>query len=390
MSLFKKVRESIYKAKDNLRNGVFNGIPYAYPKLNEYLCSIDRGTCIGVLGGTGLGKSKWVRYTFLYSIYKFHKETGYKCLVPFFCLEDSKERVMNFVICHYLKEVHNISITVKELNSRGREMPDFVKQHLDEADKYFEDFETIVKFLDSETEPTKLYKICEKIALRLGKPYVYYEDIEGEQIKQIGYQSDTHVIAIFDNMSNIDMEDEDGNEQQAILKFCKEYMRGRLCNFFNWTCVMVMQLDFESERASFSKAGEINIAKLEPSLASIGDSKRASRAFHLIFSLFSPHRHDIMAYPKPTKERADEYYRIDLLGNRFRSLRVIKANDTDVGMRIGLLFDGVGEIFTELPPPSDKIGMAKIYEKFNAKEKFTKSNAVIQFEEVKGDEGLPF
>ena len=384
--LFKKVREKIYENKENVRKGIFNGIPYPYPKLNEYLTSIDKGTAIGVLGGTGLGKSKFTRYTFLYSVYKFYKETGYKCKILFFCMEDSKERTMNFVICHYLKEVHNITITNKELNSRGRELPDFVKQHLDEAEEYFKEFEQIVTFIDGVTEPTKLYKICENIAMKLGKPVSYVETVEGSEIKQTRYESDVHVIAVFDNMSNIDMDDEDGNEQQAILKFCKEYMRLRLCNFFNWTCVMVMQLDFESERASFSKAGEINVAKLEPSLASIGDSKRASRAFHLIFSMFSPHRHDIISYPQPTKANPDNYYRIDILGNRFRSLRIIKANDTEVGMRVGLLFDGVSEIFDELPTPTDKDALEKVYNTFGDKSKFKNKKQLVM--DVPDD--LPF
>jgi hypothetical protein len=387
MSLFNKVREQLFKNKENAEKGIFNGIPYPYAKLNEHLVSIDKGTAIGILGGTGLGKSKFTRYTFLYSIYKFYKETGYKCKVLLFCMEDSKERTMNFVICHYLKEVHNIIVTVKELNSRGRILPRFIKEKLLEAEEYFNEFEQIVTFVDGITEPSKLYKICENVAVQLGTLKPYKEIVEGVEIEQVSYQSDTHVIAIFDNMSNIDMEDEDSNEQKAILKFCKEYMRLRLCNFFNWTTVMVMQLDFESERASFTKAGDVNVAKLEPSLASIGDSKRASRSFHLIFSLFSPQRHDIISYPQPTKLNPDNYYRIDILGNSFRSLRVIKANDTDVGMRVGLLFDGIGETFTELPPPTDHESLAKIYEKFNNKTKFTKTTNIVIEQEP--DE-LPF
>lgn len=385
--LYTKVLDNIRKNKQAIKNGISNCVPYPYPKLNEYLVGMEKGQAIGILGGTGLGKSKWARYTFLYSVYKFYKETGYKCRILFFCLEDSKERTMNFVICHYLKEIHNITITYKELNSRGRELPDFVLSALEEATKYFSEFEKIVTFIDGETEPTKIYKICENLALQLGNIEIYYEDVEGGKIKQTSYTSDTHVIAVFDNMSNLDLETGDNNDQQAILKFCKEYMRLRLCNFFNWTCIMVMQLDFESERASFTKAGEVNVAKLEPSLASIGDSKRASRSFHLIFSLFSPQRHDIVSYPQPTKLNPDNYYRIDILGNRFRSLRVIKANDTDVGMRVGLLFDGIGETFTELPPPTDKESLAKVYEKFGNKDKFTKTNNIVIQEAT---EELPF
>lgn len=385
--LFKKVREQIYSNKDNLKKGIFNGIPYPYPKLNEHLVSIEKGQAIGVLGGTGLGKSFFVRYTFLYSTYKFYKDTGYKLKILFFCLEDSKERAMQFVICHYLREVHNIFITIKELNSRGRELPDFVKQKIDEAEVYFEDLEKIVTFIDGKTEPKELFTICKNVAMKLGSLETYTEDIEGTQVKQLKYTSDTHVIAIFDNMSNIDMSVAENSEQEAILKFCKEYMRLYLCNLFNWTCVMVMQGDFESERASFSRAGEINIAKLEPSLASIGDSKRASRAFHLVFSLFSPHRHDIVSYPLPTRANPDNYYRIDILGNKFRSLRIIKANDTDVGMRVGLLFDAIGGTFSELPPPTDKIGLSRVYEKFGSKDKLKQQTEVVAFDDP---DKLPF
>lgn len=388
MSLFEKTLERVEVNKYNLQKGIFNGIPYGYPRLNEYITSIDKGQAIGVLGATGIGKSKFTRKTFLYDVYKFYKETGYKCRVLFFCLEDSKEKTMQFVMCHYLKEVHDITITIKELNSKGRELPNFVLEALKKGKEYFKEFETIVSFIDGVTEPTEIYKICEGIAKKLGKTESYIENIEGEEIKQKRYVSDTHVIAIFDNMSNIDMGDEDGDEQKAILRFVRTYMRLRLVNFCQWTCIMVMQLDFESERQSFGKDGHTNVAKLEPSLASIGDSKRASRSFHLIFSLFSPARYDIISYPQPTKANPDNYYRIDILGNRFRSLRIIKSNETDVGMRVGLLFNGITEEFEELPIPKDKEALDTIYKRFDGA-KFTKSKKLI-INEGEVEEQAPF
>lgn len=388
MSLYKKVKESILLNKRIKASGQYLGIPYPYPRMNEYLSSIDRGQAIGILGATGTGKSKFTRYTFLYSVYKFYKETGYKTRILWFCLEDAKEDTYHFVICNYLKEQHNIIITHKELNSKSRELPDFVADKIEEAEEYFNEFEKIVTFIDGETEPTKLYDICKEIALNLGTVEKWTENIEGKEVKQYRYVSDTHVIAVFDNMSNIDTEDGTSNEQGAILKFVKEYMRLKLCNFFKWTCVMVMQLDFESEKQTFTKTGMSILGKIEPSVASIGDSKRSSRSFHLIFSLFDPSRYDLIHYPIPSKNDPDNCYRIDLLGQRFRALKVIKSNGTAAGMRMGLDFDAVSEIFTELPRPKTP-ELFQFYKSLTNKS-IEKPKIVRTFDSIEEDEEAPF
>lgn len=388
MSLYKKVLEKLKQNKEFKKTGKFLTIPYPFSRLNEYLCGIERGHAIGLLGASGAGKSKLTRYIFLYSAYKFYKETGYDLRIILFTLEDSKEKVYNFLFCNYLKEYCNINISVQELTSKSRELPDFVLDAIVEAETYFSNLEKVVTFIDGITEPTQLYETCKNIALKLGTEYEYEENIEGEKIKQVGYESPTHVLAIFDNMSNIDTEDGTSNEQAAILKFVKEYMRLQLCNHFKWSCLMVMQQDFESERQTFNKDGGLIIGRLEPSLATIGDSKRAARSFHLILGLFNPSRYEILRFPIPPKSNPKAFYDIDILGNRFRSLRILKANDTDVGMRIGLYFNGMSEVFDELPPP-DSDEMQQVYSDLSGKPKFQKVRNQLIFEE-KEEEPLPF
>jgi hypothetical protein len=217
--------------------------------------------------------------------------------------------------------------------------------------------------------------------LKIGKVTSYIESLEGNEVKQYNYESDTHVIAIFDNQSNIDTEDGSSNEQESILKFVKEYCRLKLCNFFQWTCVLVFQKDFESEKINHNKNGEMMISRLEGSMSDIGDSKRSSRSTHLIFSLFAPSRYDLIRYPIPPKDKPQMAYNIEILGNRFRSLRVIKSNYSDVGMRLPLLFNGITEEFSELPPP-DSNEMKEIYNKIGGN-KFVKQEQknIIQFDE---------
>jgi hypothetical protein len=387
--MYEQLLNKIIRSKELAESGERMNIPYPFSRLNEYLAGIDRETAIGVLGGTGVGKSKFVRFL-VYHIYRFHKETGYKVKIPFFCMEDGKERVWQFVICHYLFELYGITITHKELMSRSRILPDFIKDKLIEAMKYFEDFEKVVIFIDGITEPTQIIGKCKEFARRWGHTDRYTMNVDGVEIEQKRYISDIHVIAIFDNMSNIDMEDEDGSEQQAILKFCKHDMRLNLCGKLKWTCIMIMQLDFESERQSFNKNGETVISKLEPSLASIGDSKRSSRSFHLIFSLFAPSRFELLRYPV-LKTGDPNYYDIALLGNTFRSLRVIKSNDSDVGMRVPLYFNGISEVYEELPPPNTT-ELKKFYESFKKQHHIqnfpaSQENTIFKFEE---NEEIPF
>lgn len=376
--LYDRIIETIAKNKESKANGDYIGIPYPYQRLNSYLSCIDRGQAIGILGPTGSGKSRLTRFTFLYNTFKFHMETGYKLKIMYFCMEDSKEMTYNFVLCNYLYDKYRIKISVQELTSKTGELPDDVYIKLAEAREYFKNFEEVVTFIDGEDNPKRIYEICREVALKLGNEETYMEVIEGVEVEQVRYESDTHVIAVFDNMSNFASDDYNGNEQVAILRFVKDYMRLRLCNFYNWTCVLVLQMDFESERQSFTRNGETIASKLEPSLASIGDSKRSSRSLHLIFSLFAPHRHELPQYPLPSKFNPEYFYDITILGNSFRSLRVIKSNYTETGMRVPLLFDGVTETFTELPQPNtpelkqiyDDIRMKKMNQQGKTKPNF--------------------
>jgi len=375
--LYDKILETISLNKEASMNGEYLGIPYPYPRLNKYLSTIDKGQAIGVLGATGIGKSKWTRYTFLYHVFRFYKETGYKVRILFFCMEDSKELTYNFVLCNYLYEQHGIKITIQELLSKSKELPSHVLDRLVEAKEYFADFEKIVTFIDGEDEPKKIYEICKKMALKLGTVSQYFENIEGEEVKQYRYESDTHVIAVFDNMSNFASDDATASEQKAILEFVRNYMRLKLCNFFKWTCVLVLQQDFESERQSFNKSGDTIVAKLEPSLASVGDSKRSTRSLHLIFSLFSPSRHELPQYPLPSKFNPEYFYDITVLGNDFRSLRVIKSNHTEAGMRVPLLFDGISETFKELPQPKTQ-ELEEVYQGYKDRRAVTPTYTPVQ------------
>ncbi|XAI97351.1 hypothetical protein [Leptolyngbya phage Lbo-JY46] len=347
MSFFSKVRESIARNKQIVESGNHVGIPMPFKRLADYVPLIDRGQSIGLLSGTGIGKSRFARYLFIYHIYNFYKQTGYKVKILFFPLEDSKTKVYKNIICNYLYTVHNVLISPLELDSKkSRALPDFVLDLINEAEEYFKEFEEVVTLIDGIHTPEGIYEFCEKFALQNGTVENYEVHTGKGVIKQSRYISDTHTVVVIDNMSNLDSDD----ERAAMRRLAKDYVRERLCNFFDFTVLQIIQQDFATERQQFTNTGGVIISKLEPSLASIGEAKTISRSMHLILSLFSPDRYDILSYPKPPKDKPEMCYDIGILGDRFRLLKVIKNNDGEVGIRVPLLMNAVQETFEELPP----------------------------------------
>ena len=393
MSLYTIVAKDVLKNKKIKEKGDYIGVPMPFGRLSEYIPIIERGHSIGVLGATGSGKSRFTRWLFLYEVYKFHKETGYPVKILYFPLEDSKKKVMRNIFCHYLHELYGIYINLQELDSKGnRILPDFVEDKIKEAWEFFEEFEQVVTIVDGYNEPTEIFEYCQNYALRTGKEETYFVENNGEAIEQKRYiaNNDVHTIVIVDNMSNIDTEKGADDERSAIVKFCKHYVRGILCNHYKFTVIQVLQQDFASERQTFNRDGESVIAKLEPSLAAIGDSKTIARSMHLIFGIFHPSRFGLIHYPLPSRHDPTNTYRLDLLGNRFRSLKILKANDTDFGMNVAFNFDAVTENMTELPPPKTP-ELEAIYDKIKSKSegKFSKiATQPIIIEEPEDD--VPF
>lgn len=393
MGLYDIVKNNIKKNKEVKEKGGYVGIPVPFDRLRAYIPVIERGHSIGILGATGSGKSRFTRWLFLYHVYKFYKDTGYPVRIIYFPLEDNKEKVYRNFICHYLHEVHDIYITLQELDSKGeRILPEFVESKLDEMNEFFADFERTVTIVDGVHKPTDVYNYCESYAKATGKIQTYKVEIEGKLIDQARYVPDNnvHTVVIIDNLSNIDVENANQQEREAIVLFAKKYVRERLCNFFNFTVAQVMQQDFQSERQSYTRDGSTIIGKLEPSLAGIGDAKTVARSMHLVFGLFNPSRFELVQYPLPSKKDPTNTYRIDILGNRFRSLSVLKSNDTDFGMKVAFNFDAVSENMKELPKPKTP-EIESIYTKIREKnpEKFAKTNNIIINQEEELEEA-PF
>lgn len=385
--LYERVLANIEKNKQIRESGGYIGIPYLLPRLSEHIPIIDKGQSIGLLGGTGVGKSRIARYLYLYAPYRFFKETGYKLKILYFPLEDSVEKVYRNCICNYLYDEHNILISPEELSSKKKILPNFVLEKVKEAKEYFSEFEDIVEFVEGLSTPREIFNFCQKHALKVGEIVkTPYKNKEGISLLREHYISDTHTIVILDNMSNLDIDPKDdiNSEREAMVKLAKNYVREHLCNFFNFTVVQVLQLAFDKEKQQFTHGGMTILSKLEPSLDGIGEAKVIARSMHLIIGIFDPSKFELINYPIPSKHDIDNCYRIDLLGSRFRALKIIKNNDGESGLRVGLLFNALAENISELPLPKSP-ELNNIYKSLTGKSLEKPKNPITFVEDFKED-----
>ncbi len=97
----------------------------------------------------------------------------------------------------------------------------------------------------------------------------------------------------------------------------------------------------DKEQVEYNYKGTTIEEKLEPSLSGLGDSKKTQRDMHLVISLFSPVRYNIVNHRK---------YNIGLLKNNYRSLKILKDRFYGLGdTYIPLYFNGSANHFEELP-----------------------------------------
>jgi hypothetical protein len=316
MSLFERTLGKIQQNAEIKKSGKFIGIPYPYPRLTQFVPSIDKEQVICVTSFTGAAKSKFSRYTFVLYPYEFSLHNDYNFEMDYYALEDSAEKVFKNILCHYLFMKHKINISLFDLDSKFKTLSSDIIKKILEGEKYLQDFSNKVRIKDSITNPYGIYKDILRRANELGE--LKYEEKDwgnGHKVNQIvGFQpkDDTHWMMMCDNLNNIDKEKHHSDKKEAMDSFVSK------------DC-----------RLLYSK-----ILKM----TNLGGTKEVVRAYHLVFSLFNPHKFKIENYKQ---------YDIKRIGNNFRELEILKNNDGFDNIQVPLYFDGAAEYFRELPH-SDK------------------------------------
>lgn len=337
MSLFDEVFSKLKEQKKRKLSGKSNGIPFPFARWKEYIPDIEKGTYIGILGASGVGKSKLARNMTVYHPLDYSLKTGYPVKIIYFALEDSAKKILLNIIAHYLKIRHNYEVSITILESKGDfVLPDEVEKLIEKDAEFFRTIMKMLYIVEDCITPNEIEKKCEKVR----------ESLKDE---------DVHVIVIVDNYANL-VPDDGKKDWDAVRYFSRNVARIRLAKEFNWSVIAILQQDLDTEKYIFRSvaAGKSSAASIEPTAASIGDNKIVIRDFYYAIGIINPWKYEILRYPN------SKGYDIDILRNKVRFLNIFKSNEEEVGGRLGLYFHR-GEVFTELPHLSDENNLHSLY-----------------------------
>lgn len=222
MNLYEEVLGELEQNKSNKEKGIANGIPFPFERWRDYIPTIDKGMHVGVLAGTGIGKSRLVRH-FIYEMVKFSMNNSYPTKILYFALEDGKQQVFKKIISHYLFDICGIRVPTKVLDSKEDALPDeylnIIKSHKEFYNKFLE----IVAVINDASSPSEIFNICQKAYAKFGKTH--------------------HLIVIIDNLSNVTKDSNQANEYEAVKYLCRNLIRLELCKKMDFTVMSITQMD---------------------------------------------------------------------------------------------------------------------------------------------------
>ena len=377
---FNEIYSEIIQNRENHQQGYFNCIPFmGMKRLERYLPGIEQDTYYKITASSGVGKSKLARYLFIHNPYQFiknHPESGIKLTIKYFSLEESKKKIILSEISKYLFTKYGISISIKQLQSRGRfnTINEDILEKIKEAEEYVEEFLKVVDIIDSIRNPTGIYKYVRDYAMTVGTYYdkngnpLTPQEVQevntgkGETYKKVAYYKKYdpkhYVIILTDHISLLESETVDGQsltQWQTMQRFSSKYCL-HFRDKFGFIPVNVQQQASDKERIDTNYKGDTIEQKLEPSLDGLGDNKTTQRDANVILGLFAPDRYGITEH---------NGYDVSFFRDRYRSMSILKDRDGTANKKLPLFFNGAVDFFKELPKTDDIEGMRRVYEYIN-------------------------
>ena len=359
-TLRERVLQNLKDRRQRILEGKLNCIPSPFTRFSEDFIGIEQSCYYTITSFTKGGKSQFTSYTFIYKplLFCYFANSDIKLKILYFPLEETPERIMQRFISWLLFDFSKgkIRVSPRDLRSTkgavSQEVLDIIAS--DEIQDILKYFEECVLFPEESGNPTGIYKYCVKYAKEHGtvhtKPGEFKDEFGKTYEKPVfdRYEQDNpneYRLIIIDTINLIDTEKGMTLKQSMdkLSEYCAKYLR----NKYHYSPVIIQQQAFESEGNEALKLGRVR-----PSVAGLGDSKYTSRDSNVVLGLFSPFRFALRDY---------EGYDITKFKDNIRFLEMIVNRDGEMGGLCPLFFDGAVCNFEELPLPTDKTNIDKVY-----------------------------
>jgi len=363
--------KSFYNSLKFYQNNDYNCIPLPFPKLRNFIPGTAKGTNIIVTANSGVGKTQFTKYLYVYHSFLWCRENKVPLKIMYFALEETKEEFIADATCFFLDHFYDIEIDSNKLLSMDSKVSNYILEKVESLSSLIDEFLESVDIQDDIANPTGILKYVENYAENNGTIYKKKIKIQNEERvvfdKYEPYKK-SYVIVITDHIGLL--QEENGETlHTTIRKFSGNYGRRKISKRYNYIMVLVQQQSASSESKQYNNEGELNLAKLEPTLSDLGDNKYTQRDALLVWGLFAPERYEIPMY---------RHWNIFKLQDNYRSIHVLKNRRGRSNIKSSMYFNGATNNFKELPKIEringsrfiDKIPENKWYDKYFKNNRF--------------------
>lgn len=354
-------RVTAYKdSRARVQAGKMNHVPfYGFNKLQKYIPGIVPGIMYKITSHMGVGKTNLAKYLFCYQPLLYALKYNIDFKIIYFALEESKEEFIDGLFIHLAKRIEGVQLD--RFTMTGMTMAAMSQSELDVILKVEELLAKImanVVVVDDVYEPTKMLDTCKYWARKWGKFATDAKGVESDDYTPNNSSQVVMVVADHISLLETEYEEKTGKylgERQVISTWHTKYGKRIITKKWNWAMLNIQQQSLESEKQQYTMKGDSIISKVLPSLDGLANNKEVARDDYVVMGLFAPERYDIREYRgfdivnnTPTS-----------LGDRFRSLHLLKNRFGHPNKILPLYFDGRYNYFKEMPLPDDGVKMAK-------------------------------
>lgn len=363
MTAFQEYYENLEARQRRLKAGIPTIIPVTFPRLSKHVPGFIPGeSTVIVTGGTGSGKSRFVRKMLIQDVIYFCKKYDLKTTVFLNSLEERKSKVISTLVATYLADTYDIEKSYYDLNNFGiKPMPDDLLFLIKESEEYINEFEKHVQIVHF-PNPTGMFK---HVMDYLQDNGVFLKKGKTINVKEVNYYStewDTYIpndpthiiIAITDTLNKYQAEKSNTHYQtlRTFSEFYSHNLLGLRCGVLN---CMVQQQKGGKEALETNFKGATIIEKMKPSLDALADCSGTQQDATEIFGVFNPVKWDDYTY--------GGYPDLRNLDGKFRTISVLKCREGELEMNNEIpMFCKLGyDHFEEMPFPSEKELLKKYY-----------------------------
>lgn len=342
--------DKLFKTIDAGRVGLNKGLSSGLPKFDALTYGVIRENITLVGGSSGSGKSSLTLFQSVYNPYVQLVKSNYSFKIYWliFSYEISETSLLMRLLSMHLYDEYGLIVSHADLMSFEARLPDEIYEKIKESSTWLEEFTKRCIIVDKPITAKAMYGKCKSFAELHGK-FVQANTWErnGEEFESYEYVPDDetqYLIALWDHVKLIDTQPGHTSKQE-IDEMCKYAIYFRDKCKFTWYIVQQLNRGFQDMSRRTEAGGAYQDIQLND-FSDTGDTVNASNTVEAIFFPFRERLtkwHDYIIDPRRNG-----------LGERGRTVSLLKNRDGQADKYVGIAFYGEAHIWKELDKP-DKI-----------------------------------